>query len=192
VSGGEADLPACWHSCGSDDDDNIIVVVTIFAIADNRGTQRWRVGVLGVSGDGGVGTYLPSSPFLSSFPLLFLSLLLLGYPLVGARQCPGVSTTQGIAVGRPRSVAIEVGAGCPGGVDGRGWCGHDRTTLLLPLSPSLEFTIGRGRDWVAPEVQVRMHRGSPPACDRGAGRGGGVAWGGGLGRLCLGWGLGVG
>jgi hypothetical protein len=37
VSGGRADLPACWHSCGPDDDDNIIVVVTVFAIADSRG-----------------------------------------------------------------------------------------------------------------------------------------------------------
>ena len=76
--------------------------------------------------------------------------------------------------------------GCPSGADGRG-CGHDGTTTSLsPLSPLLEFAIGGGRDWAAPEVQVRMRRGSP-ACDRGAGTGGGVAQGGGLGRLRPGW-----
>jgi len=55
--------------------------------------------------------------FLSSFPLLFLSLLLLlGYPPAGARQCPGVCTTQGLAAGTLQSVTwitIEVGGGMP-------------------------------------------------------------------------------
>jgi hypothetical protein len=37
MSGGGADLPACWHLRGPDDDDNIVVVVTVFAIADSRG-----------------------------------------------------------------------------------------------------------------------------------------------------------
>jgi len=54
------DLPACWHSRGPDDDDNI---------ADSRGARGWRVGVLGVSGDGGVGTYLASSPCFPFLPL---------------------------------------------------------------------------------------------------------------------------
>ena len=116
MSGGGADLPACWHSRGPDDDDNIAVVVTVFAVADSRGARGWRVGVLGVSGDGGVGTYLAALPVLLSF----LSLLL-GYPRAGARQCPGEGTTQGMAAGRPRSVAwiaIEVGGG--GGMPR--WC----------------------------------------------------------------------
>ena len=70
------DLPACWHLRGPDDDDNI-VVVTVFAVADSRGARGWRVGVLGVSGDGGVGTYLASSPY---FPFLPLSISLSSSP----------------------------------------------------------------------------------------------------------------
>jgi hypothetical protein len=133
-----------------------------------------------------------------SLPSLSLLLLLLGYPHAGARQCPGVGTTQGMAVGRPRLVGCE---DCDqGGGRMPQWCRWAGVVwaqrnndiiiaVVIAIISVAQVRNRRGWDWAAPEVQVWM---CGAACDRGVGMGNGVAWGGGLGWLSLGWVWGVG
>ena len=202
-------LTCLLHSRGpDDDDDDITVVVTVFAVADSRGARGWRVGVLGVSGDGGVGDLLgytllsfPSSPHSRSSSSPSSSSLI---TLAGGRDSAQVwAPHMGWQWGGRGQSRYRGGGGMPWWCRWAGWCGHDGTTATLSsplsslLSPLLEFAIGGGRDWAAPEVQVRMGGGAHLLVT-GAGTGGGgptrrgVVRGGGLGRSNPGWGLGVG
>lgn len=66
---GQTYLLAGIRVAQNSNDDNITVIITVFAVVNSRSVQGWRMGVLGVNGDVGWGLTWLCSPCSFFLPL---------------------------------------------------------------------------------------------------------------------------